>query len=244
MPPALRGTLQLDFDGTLAHGDVSTGILARFAGPEWQARVEAASRELTGNADSPALIDAMAAGFAALRGEPGDYLRYAREHHPARPGLSDLIDAAERLGLDCHVVSNGFEFYIRDYLQRAGVESRVAVQSGSLDAEGRLVYLGPAGQPANGRFKLAWAEHFLGRHELLVYAGDGASDIAPARLASIVFARDSLLTALSDCPRLKVRAFETLEDAARQLQSLRAATRPRAGASRPDPSSDSAYFRR
>jgi len=220
MPTPIRGTLQLDFDGTLAQGDVSTGILARFAGPAWLERVEAASRELTADADSPALLDTMAAGFGALSGKAESHLRYAHRHHPVRSGLPELIEAAERLGLDCHVVSNGFEFYIRDYLRRAGVDSRVAVHSGAVANDGNLVYLGPDAQPARGRFKFGWAEHFLTRHRLLVYTGDGTSDLAPAQLASIVFARDGLLTRMPVSFPSTVRPFETLNDVAEGLEEL------------------------
>ncbi len=214
----LRGTLQLDFDGTLAEGDVSTGILSRFLGPEWEERVEAASRALKADPDSPALVETMTAGFAGLTGDPEEYLRYAREHHPARPGLPELIESAERLGLECHVVSNGFEFYIRDYLRAAGVDGRVEVHTGAVSANGGLVYLGPEGLPSRGRFKLTWAEHFLRRQDLLVYVGDGSSDVAPAQLASVVFARDSLLTRLPATYQGTVRPFETLHDVARELE--------------------------
>ena len=220
MPPSLRGTLQLDFDGTLAEGDVSTGILSRFAGPEWPARVDAASRTLTANPDDPALIAAMVQGFAGLTGDIASYLRYVREHHPARAGLTELIDTADRLGLDCHVVSNGFEFYIRDYLRAAGVEGRVQIHSGSLSGDGSLAYLGPDGLPATGGFKRAWSEHFLARHELLIYVGDGSSDLAPAQLASLVFARDSLLSRMPSSYQGALRPFETLLDVAAGLQEL------------------------
>jgi 2-hydroxy-3-keto-5-methylthiopentenyl-1-phosphate phosphatase len=215
-----RGVLQLDFDGTVVHGDVSTGILSEFAGPEWSDRVESASRVLLADPDSPALIDTMAAGFAALTGATADYLRFARRRHPARPGLQAVVDTAERLGLECHVVSNGFEFYIQDYLRAAGVDRRVELHCGAVDAEGRLVYAAPDGRPARGRFKVAWAEHFLGRHNLLVYAGDGTSDLDAGRLAGVVFARDSLLTGLSEDFAGTLRAFETLHDIARDLEAL------------------------
>ena len=162
----------------------------------------------------------MAAGFAALSGARDDYLRYARESHPVRPGLPELIVTAERLGWQCHVVSNGFEFYIRDYLRAAGVDGRVEVHSGSVSEDGSLVYVGPEGAPLRSRFKLAWAEHFLAQHDLLVYVGDGSSDLAPARLASIVFARDSLLTGLQEKFAGTLRPFDTPHDVAKDLSRL------------------------
>lgn len=216
----VRGILQLDFDGTLAQGDVSTGILARFAGPEWEERVSAASRELLSDPESTALVDTMVAGYAALTGSRANQLRHAREQHPPRPGLRRLIEEAERLGLESHVVSNGFEFYIRDYLRTAGVEARVWIHSGSEVEDGALAYLNPEGAPTRSRFKVAWAEHFLRRHAFLVYVGDGSSDVAPAQLASIVFARDSLLSGMPAAFQGRLRAFETPEDVAKGLDEM------------------------
>lgn len=217
---ASRGVLQLDFDGTVAAGDVSTGILARFAAPAWERRIEAASRLLLTDPDSPALIYAMAAGFAGLTGTRDEHLGFAHGRHPVRPGLRELVDATDGLGLECHVVSNGFEYYIRDYLEQAGVAGRVSVHAGTTDAAGRLVYPMPDGRPSRGRFKLAWAEDFLQHSEVLVYAGDGSSDLAPARLAGIVFARDSLLSGLAEDFAGSVRPFDTLLDIAREIGAL------------------------
>jgi 2-hydroxy-3-keto-5-methylthiopentenyl-1-phosphate phosphatase len=217
---AVRGVLQLDFDGTLVEGDVSTGILARFAGPQWRERVEAASLRLVACPDSPDLIDAMVAGFADLGGLPEDHLRFAREHHRLRPGLSALIQTAERLGLDCHIVSNGFEFYILDYVRAAGVAGRVAVHCGTISEGGRLVYAGPEGLSVRAGFKRLWAEHFMARHRLLVYAGDGTSDLDAARLVPVVFARDSLLTHMQSGFAGELRAFETLHDITEGLEQL------------------------
>ena len=151
MTQRIRGILQLDFDGTLAEGDVSTGILARFASPAWLERVESASRELKANPDSPVLIETMTAGYAELKGNREDFLRFARTHHAARPGLAVVVGAASRAGFECHVVSNGFEFYIREYLREAGVEERLEVHCGS-DSEDGLRYLGPQGLPLGSGF--------------------------------------------------------------------------------------------
>ena len=220
MPSAIRGVLQLDFDGTLAHEDVSTGLLAHFAAPKWVDRVNAASRELLTDLGSTALVDTMIAGFAALTGSAEEQMRYAREHHPPRPGLPGLIDVAGRLGLECHVVSNGFEFYIRDYLREAGVEGRVQVHTGSSGADGALRYLAPDGTATRSRFKLGWSEHFVALGGLLVYVGDGTSDVAPAQLASIVFARDGLLAGMPANYSGIVRPFDTLHDVAKGLEEF------------------------
>jgi HAD superfamily phosphoserine phosphatase-like hydrolase len=215
-----RGILQLDFDGTLVEGDVSTAILGQFAGPDWPDRVDHASRAMLVEPDSAALVGTMSAGYAELSGDHDAYLAFARKHHPARNGLPRLVEVARWLGLQTHVVSNGFAFYIRAYLRDAGVESHVQVHTGEPIEDGRLVYLNPDGRPAAGRFKLSWAEHFLSQHDLLVYVGDGTSDLAPASLARLVFARDSLLAGMSPGFTGSLRPFDTLDDVAAELEEL------------------------
>ena len=216
----MRAILQIDFDGTVVVGDASTGILSRFAGAEWTGRVNAASAQLALDPDSPALIDTMSAGFACLDDDVGPYLAYVRERHPARPGLAELIQAAEALGIEPHVVSNGFEFYIRDHLQAAGVDGRVGVHTGT--GEGRtLAYSGPDGVAVRARFKERWVEHFGSSGAPVIYVGDGTSDIAAASRCAVVFARDSLLSGLKDDYEGVLLPFDTLLDVAHGLRSLR-----------------------
>jgi len=214
-----RTILQLDFDGTLVEGDASTGILEHFVGADWPERINAASQTLRTNPGNSALIDTMIAGYAQLGTDFDAYVQYLHECHPARPGLRELIDTASRLGIEAHVVSNGFEFYIRDHLRGAGVEDRVPVHTGA--ARGPLLsYAGPDGRPIRSRFKESWTEHFLRDGVRVIYVGDGASDIAAASMCHAVFARDSLLTGLADRFQGELRPFDTLHSVAHGLREM------------------------
>jgi 2-hydroxy-3-keto-5-methylthiopentenyl-1-phosphate phosphatase len=214
-----RTVLQIDFDGTLVEGDASTGILEHFAGPEWPERINAASRTLLTGPDSTGLIDTMTAGYANLGTDFDAYVDYVRKHHPARPGLRELIDTADQLDIEAHVVSNGFDFYIREHLRAAGVDERVAAHTGA--AEGKaLSYAGPDGSPVRSRFKERWAKHLSRDGVTVIYVGDGTSDIAAASMCAVVFARDSLLTGLQGRFQGQLRPFETLYDVARSLREV------------------------
>jgi 2-hydroxy-3-keto-5-methylthiopentenyl-1-phosphate phosphatase len=214
-----RTILQLDFDGTLVKGDASTGILQRFAGAEWLERINAASRALLIDPNSTALIDTMTAGYAVLGTDFDAYVDYVHNYHPARPGLRHLLDTAEPLGIEAHVVSNGFEFYIRDHLRAAGVEDRVALHTGAADGTA-LSYAAPDGTPLRNRFKDCWTEHLSRDGATVIYVGDGTSDITAASLCAIVFARDGLLTGLQGRFQGELRPFETLHDVARGLREV------------------------
>ena len=212
-PPII---LQLDFDGTLVEGDASTGILERFVGAEWP-NASTPPVDLSDQPREPRLIDAMTAGFALLGTDFDSYIAHVREYHAARPGLRELVDTAERLGIESHIVSNGFEFYIRDHLKTEGVEEHVEVHTGAaLGTE--LSYVGPDGKPIRTRFKERWTEHFRRSGATVIYVGDGTSDIAAASLCAVVFARDSLLTGLGESGYAGMLCrFETLLDVAAGL---------------------------
>jgi HAD superfamily phosphoserine phosphatase-like hydrolase len=217
--------LQLDFDGTLTESDVNEALFLRFVGSEWTSRIEAASKELTRDPASPALIDALREASIHLQASEEECLAFVRASLPLRPGLTDLIDTADRLALETHIVSYGFEFYIRDYLRTADVEDRVTLHAGRtarrLDGGLDLTYKGPDGGPVHSDWKLRWLAHFRAAADEVAYAGDGSSDVAPAQHCAVVFARDSLLRGLEQSSYSgRLRQFETLHDIARGLEDL------------------------
>jgi 2-hydroxy-3-keto-5-methylthiopentenyl-1-phosphate phosphatase len=219
--PAQKTILQIDFDGTVVVGDASTGIMAYFLGEEWQSRVEAASAAMKGRPEATDLIDTMTEGYALLGPEHGEHLAFVCEAHPVRPGLKDLVETAARLDIECRIVSNGFEFYILDYLRAAGITGRVEVHSGhEREGEPALVYTGPDGVAVRGDFKPGWSRHLRARCDRLIYVGDGTSDVPAARLAQIVFARDALFSALKSDYDGELRNFEDLHDVSRGLEDI------------------------
>jgi 2-hydroxy-3-keto-5-methylthiopentenyl-1-phosphate phosphatase len=215
--------LQLDFDGTLAHGDVNEGLFRRFVGEEWTARIEAASHDLRRDPSSSSLINALKEASGHLNASNEACLAYAAANNPPRAGLPELIEAAQRLSMECHIVSYGFDFYIRDYLRQAGVGSTVAVHCGETVAtqSGRqLRYVGPSGEEVAADWKLLWTRQFRARADVLIYAGDGGSDVAPAQLCDVVFARDVLLRDMPPSYTGTLRSFESLHDIVRGLEEL------------------------
>lgn len=218
-----RLVLQLDFDGTLVHGDVNEGLFRRFVSEEWTDRIEAASRELRRNPSSPALIDALKEASAHLEATDAECLAFAVANNPPRDGLTELIATAQRFGMECHVVSYGFEFYVRHYLRLAGVDAGLQVHGGetSPGRTGRLLrYLGPESLDVAFDWKMVWTREFRGRADTLVYAGDGGSDVAPAQLCDVVFARDVLLRNMPPSFKGTLRSFKTLHDIAKGLEEI------------------------
>jgi 2-hydroxy-3-keto-5-methylthiopentenyl-1-phosphate phosphatase len=215
--------LQLDFDGTVVHGDASWGIMSHFIGDAMTERFAEASRRLKEDAASTALVDVMKLGCSLLTTPLADCVAYAFVNHPVRPGLARLVQMARSLGLRVEINSYGFDFYIRAYLREAGVLDDVALRCGVTRSQGgalALTYTGPEGEDVTSLWKERWSEHYRQRGLRTVYVGDGRSDIPSAQLAAAVFARDDLLANMPASYDGVVRPFETLDDVADGLQAL------------------------
>lgn len=216
--------LQLDFDGTVVHGDASWGIMSHFIGPAMTERFAEASRQLRADASSTALVDVMKLGCSLLTTPIAECVAYAKLNHPVRAGLGRLVSTARDLGLSVEINSYGFDFYIREYLRDAGALHDVVLRCGMTQAssDGGLVltYTGPAGQKVTSLWKETWSEHYRSRGFSTVYVGDGRSDLPSAQLAAAVFARDELLVSIPASYPGPVRPFETLNDVADGLLEL------------------------
>jgi 2-hydroxy-3-keto-5-methylthiopentenyl-1-phosphate phosphatase len=215
--------LQLDFDGTVVHGDASWGIMSHFIGDAMAPRFAEASRLLKLDAASTALVDVMKLGCSLLTTPLVECVAYAFELHPARPGLGRLVSTARGLGLSVEINSYGFDFYIREYLRAAGVHDDVVLRCGmTRPFEGGLAlsYTGPEGEDVTSLWKETWSEHYRRRGLRTVYVGDGRSDLPSAQLAAAVFARDELLTNMPESYLGVVKPFETLNDVADGLLEL------------------------
>ena len=219
----MPSVLQLDFDGTVVHGDASWGILSHFVGDSMTERFAEASRLLKADPESTALVDVMKLGCSLLKAPLDDCVAYAHEMHPPRPGLGRLVTTALRLGLSVEVNSYGFDFYIREYLREAGVLSEVVLRCGMTtphDGALALSYTGPDGEDVTSLWKETWSEHYRSLGFRTVYVGDGGSDLPSAQLAAAVFARDELLANMPASYPGVVKPFETLNDVADGLESL------------------------
>ena len=204
----------LDFDDTIVLDNTAQQVFERFADPKWrdfEAQYHAGRLSVEQyNAAALDLVDVAVTG-AELREFVGEVAR-------PRPGLGELVDWAHWHEWPVVVVSNGFDFYVDTVIASLGLD-RIAAHAGRTRNEyrWRVRYLSPRGIELQDGFKLAYARAFKDSGDFVAYAGDGASDIAAARLAGAVFARSTLLERLSgEHPR--VFPFETFHDVVAVLE--------------------------
>lgn len=210
----MANVLCLDFDDTIVLDSISDALMARFAAEDWSHLKDAYRRgEMSVEQFNAAVFD-----LIDTRVTYDDMRAFVRERARVRPGFLELLDWAHWNDWQAVIVSNGFDFAIDEVLSGLGVD-RVMRHSGKtrFDYRWRVRYLSPRGIEVQEGFKLGYANAFKRAGDFVVYFGDGASDVDAARLARVVFARDTLWERLKD-EHERIYEFETFHDAIDVLQ--------------------------
>jgi 2-hydroxy-3-keto-5-methylthiopentenyl-1-phosphate phosphatase len=202
----------IDFDDTLVLDNTMAQIMQRFAGAAWG---DVAERYRRGEIS---VEQQNAEGLDLVEAEPDEIRQFVREVARPRPGILELNDWAQWNGWLVTIVSNGFDLYVDPVLDDLGLD-RVTRHCGRTRKEyrWRVRYYSPRGVEVQSGFKLAYAASFENAGDFVVYIGDGSSDVDAARLAPVVFARDTLWERLKD-QHPRIYAFETFHDVAGVLQ--------------------------
>jgi 2-hydroxy-3-keto-5-methylthiopentenyl-1-phosphate phosphatase len=213
----LKTLVQCDFDGTITDRDVSFLLLDAFAEGDWQSLLEEyyAGRISVGDFNTRAFAMIKAPASAQLD------LIFRSGKIKIRPGLLELVNYCKENGLKFVIVSNGQDFYIKAMLADLGlgdVEFHAA-QAKFLPEGMDVHYIGPDGNIVLDGFKEAYARYFLGQGYRLLYVGNGASDIFPARLAQRVFATGEMRRKCAETG-LDCIPFEDLHDVVKGMEKL------------------------
>ena len=202
----MANVMCLDFDDTIVLDNTARQIFERFAAEEWR------DAEAAYHAGRLSVEQFNAAAFDLIEAPVEEMRAYVREVARVRPGFLELLDWAQWNDWQAMVVSNGFDFYVDEVLDGLGVD-RVVRHAGRTrrDYRWRVTYYSPRGIEVQERFKLAYAASLQNAGDFVAYIGDGASDVEAAKLAPVVFARSTLLEALSGT-RDRVFPFETFDD--------------------------------
>ncbi len=220
VPPCRPGAppiaLLVDFDGTIARGDVTVAVM-RAGLP--------AGRRLPWQEGSlltwPEMMREAAARFPL---DPGPLLAEA-EAVPLDRSFARLAATARAGGAAMEVVSDGFGFFIEPALRRLDA-AWVPIASGDTTfgpAGPRVAF--PHGNPAcsvcgtckRGR---VLAHQAAGRR--VVFVGDGESDRYAASYADVVFAKDGLVAICREAG-VAHRPWSTFDDVRRWLDEQLAA---------------------
>ena len=209
---------QSDFDGTITVDDVSYLFLDEFVGSKWR---EMLKEYTAGQISVGAYNTKVFAMVMAGRQELLDYM-YRSGKVQIRPGFRELVDYCSRRDFKFIIVSNGIYFYIEALLKDLGLENTEfhAASSRFEDGKGMDVkYIGPDGKVMETGLKEAYTRQMQGDGCDVIYAGNGVSDIFPARRARHVFATGDLVERCRQ-DGLACIPFDDLSDIVREMESL------------------------
>ena len=190
MTEETKTLVQCDFDGTITEEDASFMILDTFADGGWRQlyREYEEARISVGRFNTEA--------FTMVKADRKSLLKVVKGTVKIRSGFQELVACCRRKDFRLVIVSNGLDFYIEEILKDIGLgDIEVFAARTRFHPEGlKVQYIGPDGNHLDENFKGAYVNSFLKEGYRIIYAGNGVSDIAPARQSYHVFATGSLLT--------------------------------------------------
>jgi len=188
----MKTLVQCDFDGTVTEEDASFFLLDAFAQGDWRRLL----REYKEHRISVGKFNTKA--FAMVKTDKPTLLEALEGKVKVRAGIHELVNYCLRKGFKLVIVSNGAFFH----------------------PEGMKVhYAGPDGKRIEDGFKEAHIKSFLKLGYGVIYIGNGASDVAPAKYAQYVFATGELLAYCRE-NNLNCKPFENLIDVVRDLEQI------------------------
>jgi len=211
----VKSLVQCDFDGTITEEDVSFLILDAYTNGDWRQMFKdyKDGRITVGSFNKRA--------FAMVKENEEDLKKFVLERSRVRDGFKELLDCCRQKGFHFVIVSNGLEFYIKTILESLGAENIDVFAAKAVFNENGIEasYIGPDGKELQEDFKKAYMINFLKKGYRIIYIGNGASDVASAKLADYVFATSTML---SECQResMKCTAFSSLRDIVRGLELI------------------------
>ena len=188
----MRTAFLCDFDGTVSPRDIGAAFADRFSDGAG-GRVPELGEWMAGRIGHRALTRAQC---ATVRVGEAEALAFTREF-ALDPDFAPFVHAARARGDEVMVVSEGFSFYVRDQLARAGLADLPwAANTLAFLPDGSVEPAFPFADPACdacGNCKAQHVRRQRGRGFRTVLVGDGVSDRHGALAADVVLARGSLL---------------------------------------------------
>lgn len=187
--------LFIDFDGTISKRDVIDRILDQFADSRW---LETEEKWLSGKIGSRQCLREQFSFVRALPEELNEFL----DTLELDEGILPLLRFCEEAIIDVHIVSDGFEYYIRRLLANAGLQQSILENTGiwanRLLPHGRkkwkteFPYFENVCQDGCATCKPAVMKKLNAFAAPSIFVGDGLSDCFAAKIADIVFAKSKL----------------------------------------------------
>lgn len=197
-----------DFDNTIATVDVFDDMVKRFSdGRRW---LEIEEKWLRGEIGSGACLSAQLGLMQVTKEALDSYLARIK----LDPFLKKLMQFFEQHGVKIIILSDNFDYALKRILKYNGF-STLRVYSNKLHLnKSKLSPSFPFKNDSCHVCAHCKKKNLLANvspESIIIYIGDGRSDICPAQYADIVFAKDSLLKFYKD-NKLDCISYKSLKD--------------------------------
>ncbi len=179
-----------DFDNTITRFDVIDDVLERFSiNRDW------VKLEKVWKAGRIGSKECLQGQLRSVRLAKNDLRRYLSTV-PIDPYFGKLVGLLQAHRIRPTIVSDSFSFFIREILKHHGITG-VRVYCNELRfSRGRLFPSFPYATNDCPRCAHCKKQHLLDNQlsgKMIIYVGDGLSDVCPAQHSDLVFAKESLL---------------------------------------------------
>lgn len=205
--------LFFDFDNTVTQGDVLDRVVERYSASEaWRAW------EAQWQAGAMTTVDCLERQVGDLRASLSELCEFVATT-VIDPAFPNIVQWARERGIDVHIVSDNFVPLIEAILRTKRLGGMRVSANELFCADGRLQPRFPLRDAACERCAHCKAQHLRAvAARPRIFVGDGLSDVCPALVADVVFAKDSLATELAR-RRVTFRPYGSLDAVLQYLEA-------------------------
>lgn len=213
----------VDFDGTISKVDVGENIFLEFGDKEKAKKII----EEWKNDNFDALNGWRELCNGVQHADRNNFEKYLNTIEIDQT-FKMFVNYCESNSIDVKIISDGFDFYIKNLLDREGL-SALEYSSNVLNftAENKLEPFFPNAQEdckCCANCKRNFVLDNSGEDDFTVYIGNGTSDTCPVQYCDFIFAKDSLLK-FCEVNRITYFPYSSFDDVIKKLDELRSKKR-------------------
>ena len=204
-----------DFDGTITERDVIVMIMEKFASSEWIKIKDKIlyERSITLKEGVEKLFNLIESSYKV------EIIDYVKKHAKIRKGFKEFIDFCKIEGVEFNVVSGGLDFFVCAVLEDYRNKIKIFCNNGNFNSKNIGIDYKYLPKNCNlcgdcGCCKIEIMERYPKDKFLWVVIGDSLTDLAPSKVADIVFARSDLIKYLKqeNIPYIPFQNFYEVKD--------------------------------
>lgn len=206
-----------DFDGTITERDVIVTIMERFAPPEWVQIKDKILYERT-----LPLKEGIEKLFSLIDSNKNkEIIKFVKKEAKLRSGFSEFVNFCRLENIELNVFSASLGFLIEPVLK--DFKNKLKIFCNSADFNSEKISINYSYLPKNcslcgmcGCCKVEIMDKYPKENFIRVVIGDGLAELAPSKIADLVFARGNLIKLLEQ-EKISYIPFQNFHEVKEQL---------------------------